>query len=361
MKILLVGPLSPPVHGQSVAFTRFVQSVHGVTKTVVNTNLESNSPSVKVIKTAAFVFLIGTQLIFRKYDVVYFTCARSVLGSFKDIVLITLASFRSSMIVNHLHGSDFYEFLHGCSWWYRKVLLSSYKKVNTSIVLTEGMKLQFRDFDHMTVSVVRNFYEDELDREFASKHHHEVRLVYLSNVMYSKGIFELIHAFDVLSQQHDFVRLSIAGDFMGDSHMSRRDVEARFCSEIHGKSNISYLGLVKGEDKAELLQGSDIFVLPTYYRSEAIPLSIIEAMACGNAIVSTSFKYIPELVTEKNGILVAPGSSDALIDAISLLIRDRQKMRDLQEHNRKEAQEKYKCEKYLRELNKIILSLKYSL
>ena len=47
-KILLVGPLMPPIHGQSMAFTRFTESIKDKNKIVINTNHEDKSNLVKI-------------------------------------------------------------------------------------------------------------------------------------------------------------------------------------------------------------------------------------------------------------------------------------------------------------------------
>jgi len=160
--ILLVGPLFPPIHGQSLAFTRFVEHIDDKNKIVININYEDNSKLLKVLITFKTLYLIVFKTLFFKYDVVYFTCSRSFLGSIKDVLLINLVSFKKVKLINHLHGSDFYDFLHGSSKWYKNILFYSYNKVDTSIVLLDSMQKQFKDFKNMSVEVVPNFYDSEL-------------------------------------------------------------------------------------------------------------------------------------------------------------------------------------------------------
>jgi glycosyltransferase involved in cell wall biosynthesis len=354
-KILLVGPLLPPVHGQSLAFTRFVESIEDENKIVVNTNLEDKSKIGKVFGTFKTLFMIIIKALFSKYEVVYFTCSRSMLGSLKDIVLINLVSLKNVRLVNHLHGSDFKEFLDKSPKWYKKILLKSYEKVDTSIVLLDSMKDQFKDFEDMKVEVVPNFYDKELDEKLVEKDETKINLVYLSNIMSSKGIFEFIDAFEVLSQRYENINLSIAGGFIGDMYISTADVENKFYDKISENKKITYLGKTYGKEKVKLLQGSDIFVLPSYYKSEAFPISIIEAFVCENAIVTTNYKYLPDVVNEQNGVLVEPKCVDGLVDGVESLITDKERLRKIQLHNKKEAQENYSLEQYIDNLNQIVL------
>ena len=355
MKMLLVGPLFPPIHGQSLAFTRFSDSIEDKRKVVINTNLGSKSKVGKIFATLKVLFVVTIKSLFTKYDVVYFTCSRSFLGSVKDVFLINLVSLKKVRIITHLHGSDFFQFLNDSPKWYKKILLKSYEKVDTSVVLLDSMKDQFNDFKNIRIEVISNFYDNEFNENFAGKVKDKINLVYLSNIISSKGIFELIDAFEVLSKTHENIYLNIAGGYIADEYMSIDKVRKKFEQKISLNDRINYMGKVFESEKVMLLQKSDIFVLPSYYKSEALPISIIEAMACKNAIVTTNYKYLPEVVGEKNGVLVNPKSVESLIEGVEILLNDIEKLRKIQAHNKVEAQNKYSLNQYLKNLNDIIM------
>lgn len=54
-----------------------------------------------------------------------------------------------------------------------------------------------------------------------------------------------------------------------------------------------------------MLKKSATLVLPSYH--EGLPMSVLEGMASGKAIISTTVGAIPEVIKEQNGILVQPG------------------------------------------------------
>jgi len=353
--VFFVGPLTPPIHGQSLAFTRFVDSIKIEKKIVLNTNLENRSKIGKLFGTVKNLFSIFLKVFFLKFDIVYFTCSRSFLGSIKDVLLINLVSLKNVKIINHLHGSDFYDFLHSSPQWYQKILFASYEKVNTSIVLLESMKDQFKDFKNMKVEVVANFYDKELDNLLVEKEVDNINLVYLSNIMKSKGIFELIEAFEELSQVNRNLYLNIAGDFMADEYMNINQVKQEFYAKIEQNTKIRYHGKVFEKEKTMLLQKSDIFILPSYYRSEAFPISIIEAMACENAIITTNYKYLPEIVKESNGVLVETNSIKSLKDGIEKLLHNKDRLKTIQMTNRQKVKEQFTLELYLKKLHEIVL------
>jgi len=81
------------------------------------------------------------------------------------------------------------------------------------------------------------------------------------------------------------------------------------------------MDMCQNQKKRDLLAEGTIFVLPSY--AEGLPIAILEAMAAGNAIVSTSVGSIPEVITEKRGRIVKPGDPDALFAELQSLCDSR--------------------------------------
>ena len=82
---------------------------------------------------------------------------------------------------------------------------------------------------------------------------------------------------------------------------------------------VSLLGLRPHEETRRWVRAADVFVLPSY--SEGLPVSVMEAMAAGCAIVCTDVGGIPQLIEDgKQGLLVAPGSDEELAHALARVI-----------------------------------------
>ena len=90
-------------------------------------------------------------------------------------------------------------------------------------------------------------------------------------------------------------------------------------------------------DIPELLAGCDLFVLPSLF--EGLPLSILEAMAAGKAVVATAIGGNDEAVVDGvTGLLVPPADPEALADALRTLLREPERRRRLGEAGRRRAE-----------------------
>jgi glycosyltransferase involved in cell wall biosynthesis len=82
------------------------------------------------------------------------------------------------------------------------------------------------------------------------------------------------------------------------------------------------------DDVAELLAGSDVFVLSS--RSEGLPVSVLEAMAAELPVVASDVGGLSELVVDgETGILVPAGDEAALAEALADLLEDRERRLEL--------------------------------
>jgi glycosyltransferase involved in cell wall biosynthesis len=105
--------------------------------------------------------------------------------------------------------------------------------------------------------------------------------------------------------------------FAGDGPL-RPELE-REAARLGVEDRVRFLG--HREDVPDLLAASDVFALPSLY--EGSSLALLEAMAAGRAVVSSSIGGTAELIEDgANGLLVPPGDVGALSSAIRRLLRD---------------------------------------
>ena len=137
---------------------------------------------------------------------------------------------------------------------------------------------------------------------------YDPQVVYVGRLSKEKGVDLLIRAFERLDDGH----LLIIGSGSEERELKRL---AEKCDRIH------FLGFLPRDQALLYVKGSDVFVLPS--RSEGLSTALLEAMACGTAVIATSVGGSVELVEHGvSGLLVPPEDHKALADALRLLLSD---------------------------------------
>lgn len=145
----------------------------------------------------------------------------------------------------------------------------------------------------------------ELDKE-------TINLLFVGHAQFKrKGLRFLIEAYRLLKPNNPKLRLIIAGSrWFGRSG-------ADFPADI---PDIVDLGMVSEEKLISLYQSAAIFCSPAI-GNESFGMVLIEAMAAGAAIVTTSIDgYANVVQNNHNALVVPPKDSDALAQAIQQLI-----------------------------------------
>ena len=135
------------------------------------------------------------------------------------------------------------------------------------------------------------------------------KFIFLGHVREYKGIRELIAAVKQLSSE---IEVHIYGPLFDDLD---QDI-------LKGHRGIRHMGELKGEDVVDKIREYDALVLPTKAKTEGYPGVIIESYIAGRPVVSTLCGGIPEIVDDTSGILVPPGDSDALYQAMKRITED---------------------------------------
>jgi glycosyltransferase involved in cell wall biosynthesis/predicted LPLAT superfamily acyltransferase len=130
-----------------------------------------------------------------------------------------------------------------------------------------------------------------------------------------KGLKTLIEAFSEIARTRPSIQLVLAGD--GDQ---RQELE-ELAGDLGLTARIEFAGWLTHGLFLTRLGAADVFVLPSL--SEGMPVSVMEAMDAGKAIVATRVGGIPELVQHGvEGLLVEPGDAAALATALSAVLDD---------------------------------------
>ena len=144
----------------------------------------------------------------------------------------------------------------------------------------------------------------------------------VGNLNPQKGHEYLVRAAAIVRREFPdvFVRILGAHTPTHASYESRLAVEAR----AGGLSDGTQLQFIDpGSRIAELLPAFDVFLLTSVPRSEGVPTTVLEAMACGLPVVATNVGAVREVVEDGvTGYVVAPLDPEAIAEATLRLLRD---------------------------------------
>ncbi len=129
-------------------------------------------------------------------------------------------------------------------------------------------------------------------------------MVYAGKISYSKGVPYLIEAFlQIPEKLRNRIKLYIAGDY---NNSEGERIRNRIISSK--KENIIFLGKLSQTKLAEKMEESHLFILPSLF--EGLPLVVIEALACGCAVLVTELpdisEWIDNVLIENNVVKLIP-------------------------------------------------------
>jgi glycosyltransferase involved in cell wall biosynthesis len=170
-----------------------------------------------------------------------------------------------------------------------------------------------------------------------------IKVISVGQLGHRKGTFDLLDVAERLQDKWPTMEFI----FIGGGEVERfRQMAAK-----RALSNVRFLGTVDDELRTRMLQTSDIFVLPSH--AEGQPIALLEAMAAGLPVISSTVGSIPEVVREQNGFLVRPGDVDAIVKHLEMLAADARLREEIGRFNAQEARVKYRLERVMREIDAV--------
>jgi glycosyltransferase involved in cell wall biosynthesis len=125
---------------------------------------------------------------------------------------------------------------------------------------------------------------------------------------------ELLQAFSHVRRECQNLKLLVVGGGNLAGHYQR------LAQQLGGRDRVVFAGRVDNETLPACYAASDFAVLPSRDSSEGFGLALMEAMACGKAVIGSEAGGIPEVIeNSKNGILVRPRDPIVISQAIQLL------------------------------------------
>jgi glycosyltransferase involved in cell wall biosynthesis len=334
MDILFLLQLPPPVHGASLVNDSLVRSrllrdafsIRVFPLRFASSIRDIGSFSLrKIALMLATLCRLTVELLTHRPRLVYFTLSPVGNAFLRDVLFVALLKLFRVRILYHLHGKGI-----AAAAAHSTVSRRLYRFVfrgSRVIVLAESLAEDLAGVYEGRPFVVNNGIEPAVGTGGIRRPTGAApQLLYLSNLAREKGVLVFVEALAILVQRGVDFRADIVGS---DFDVTAKGL-AEFLRERGLAEKVAVTGPRYGEDKFLAMAAADVFCFPTFYRNEAFPLVILEAMQSGLAIVSTYEGAIPDIIDQGvNGLLVPQQQAPALADALARLLADERLRREL--------------------------------
>lgn len=153
---------------------------------------------------------------------------------------------------------------------------------------------------------------------------------YVGRLVNYKGIQELITAFKNVSPNFPDAKLFIYGDGNKNDISFYKDL-------AKGQRNIHFCGYTNNPLQA--IAQAETFILPSYY--EGMSLSLLDALMMQKTIITTKIDGNSEIIDDQSGILIKPKSTEDLSKAITTVLQDSNKSKQLARNGRQKFEQEF--------------------
>jgi glycosyltransferase involved in cell wall biosynthesis len=310
--IVIIGPFDGPVTGQ--------QFITNYTATLVNKRLTLISTGGINISNIKFIalwfkgFIKLTQICMLKKSrfIVYLSISRSWAGFVKESYISFLQRIFKFTLVIHWHGAEPRLWVQGINPTLSRFFHMLWRGAALNIALTSSMAQDLKCLGFRNTSVVRNFpniNEKNFDQVFIAPNNKTVRFLFLSNLLQGKGLEDAIYSLNSIPNKNFTL------DIVGSNYSSS---SVRYKKLIESCVFAKYHGCVEGFEKERLLKNCDVLVFPSTYRTEALPLAVIEAIFAGLVVVAYDHNYMSEF-SEIQGVIITKPDPEKLSEVLNAL------------------------------------------
>jgi glycosyltransferase involved in cell wall biosynthesis len=356
LKVLLAAPLPPPDHGGIVRWTRIIReefqkcpaaSLAFVDTTVRYRSATTRSLAIRLVGGSAQAIRdtcrVYGQLKRNRPNVLHL-CTSGGPASLKDMLILRIAKwFRVPSLIHYRMGRLPSIIARAGMEW--KATRQAMRLADVVVVLDrESEDCVKAALPEVNVTRLPNVVElDTIDRICSEEPapspcaRGSIRLVFAGHVIPAKGVRELVEACVRLSDSR--LVLEIIGPAQ---HGFKKELE-RIAAQMRNGDWLRLLGPVKHEESIRHIAAADMFILPSH--TEGMPNVVLEAMACGRTILSTTVGAVPEMLDiggpEECGVCVPAKDMGALAEAIRMLSDNGKRRAELGARARRRAERLY--------------------
>lgn len=354
-RILFFLHLPPPIHGASIV-GNIIKDGFGKSKNyelIFNNIGTTKDFSERRKTTLKKVFRFMSQfsnnlglVLSKKPDLVYLTCSTFGIGFVKDSIYILICKLLNINFILHFHNKGFHKkSFNRFSYWYHNFILNSSK----AILLSESLEKYYLPFlVKENIYFLGNGIKDySSNLNFTFKD--DFRILFVSNLVLSKGILELIDIAIELKNQSINFKLDIVGN---QAELTSSKL-LQIISNNGLEDFVFYHGALYEQDKWNIFKNASIFLYPS--KEDCFPLVLLEALSFGLPIICSNEGALSDIViNEVNGFVINDYLIDSYVDKIKLLYINRELLTDISFNCRKRYELNYTEDVFINNFEVII-------
>lgn len=319
LTIALVGPLPPPAGGMANQTRQLAELLtgEGVTVRMIQTQPPhrpawvSGIPVLRALcRLVPYLYALWRGC--RGAQVVHIMANSGWSWHLFAAPAVWIAKLCGAGVVLNYRGGEAEVFFEKAFIWVRPTLA-----LVDEIVVPSGFLLKVFKKRGVVCSVVPNIINLERFKREAvrGRAHESLHLLVARNLEKLYDNETAIRAYKLIRHQVPQATLTIAGTG------PERDRLLKLTKDLGMTDGVRFVGQIENQGMPALMQEADVMLNPSL--ADNMPVSLLEAFACGLPVVSTNVGGVPFLIThEETGLLIEPGAPAALAAAVLRLHAD---------------------------------------
>lgn len=333
IKILLIGPLPPPMGGDTRHFLTLVEDMdnHGrFSIKVINTSRGGQHSNFVHNLVVTFKTLLGIVSNLNHVDIVSYHASDRGMFLFGPFVVI-LGKLNKTPTILRPFGGSFGDFYQNQSRLRKIIMRKLILSADVVLLQTQRAIRQLQNQGTGRLIWFSTYIKSAVQpagQARTEQHDHDrkcTKFIFLGHLSKAKGVDTILEAATHLTRD---VGIDLYGPL---DEYTAEEIEERGMGRIH------YRGFLTHEQVNTKLWEYDCLVLPTFHPGEGYPGVIAEAFAHGLPVITTSWLAIPEIVDDDCGILIEPRDTEAFVAAVTALHSDKARWLRLKEGARFKA------------------------
>lgn len=258
---------------------------------------------------------LGGRLLARRPQVVHLNVTKRG-STYRALPVVALCRLARVPVILHLHSGAYHDFVGGLPGPLLALVRWMFGTVASVVVLGEGWATFARNELHVRperLEVIPNAVPGP-EVLPPGRDPGPVRLLFLGKVGAGKGAGDLLEAL----ADPQLVKQPWQAVFAGNGDVDTYRAQAE---RLGLGARVTFTGWLDADAVQRELRSADVLVLPSH--SEGLPLSVLEGLAHGLAVVATPVGAIPEVIADgETGLLVPPGDPRSLASALCRVVSD---------------------------------------